>query len=142
WKQRLGVYTPANYETDRLLPVRHHGDSDTTYIIGAKNRNQLVLRGLSSSHKGQLLKGPTTKLKHNVPMSDAVFRSNRIHLVGQEGTGIRYLSFPVLTDPKGNIQIQEGVTAVNLGNDGPGVRTWLIQDPDAPRDTIYDFPSV
>jgi hypothetical protein len=142
WKQRLGLYTPANYETDRLLLVRHHGDSDTMYIAGAKNRNELVLRGFSSSHKGRLLKGPTTKLKHNVPMSDAVFRSNRIHMVGQEGTGIRYLSFPVVTDPNGSIQIRQGATVVNLGNDGPGVRTCLIQDPDAPRDTVYDFPSL
>jgi hypothetical protein len=142
WKQRLGLYTPANYETDRLLLVRHHGDSDTMYIVGAKNRNQLVLRGLSSAHRGQLLKGATTKLKHNVPMSDGVFRSNRIHLVGQEGTGIRYLSFPVVTDPNGNIQIRAGATPVNLANDGPGVRTCLIQDPEAPRDTVYDMPSV
>jgi hypothetical protein len=142
WKQRLGVYTPVDYETDRLLLVRHHGASNTMYIVGAKKRNQLVLRGLSSSHQGQLLKGPTTQLKHNVPMSDAVFRSNRIHLVGQEETGIRYLSFPVATDPRGNIQIRDGQRAVDLAKDGPGVRTCLIQDPEAPREIIYDSPSL
>jgi hypothetical protein len=139
-KQRIGLYTSPDYESSRLRLVRHHGNSSTMYIVGAKNRNQLVLRGLSPSHPGQLLKGPTIKLKHSVPIADAVFRNNRIHLVGPEGTGIRYLSFPVATAPNGTIQIREGARAVNLAIDGPGVRTCLIQDPLPNK--IYDWPSV
>jgi hypothetical protein len=141
-KQKLADYTPADYETTSMQLVRQHGKLDTVYFVGAKNRNELVLRGVSAAHPGKLLHGPSVRLKHNVPLVDAVLRNNRMHLVGQEGTGIRYFSFPIVTEPDGHIQIKDGARMVNVATEGPGVRTCLIQDPFAPRETIFDSPSV
>jgi hypothetical protein len=142
-KDRIGHYTSDDYGVSEYIPVRHHHTDPTKfYFVGTKGDGKKLV--VNAIYKGKLVTGPTLDLPFGAPLSDAVYRNGTLHLVGVEGKGIRYVSFPILVNENGFTVGSTGDLG-NLTDDNAksqGVVTELIIDPAAPTTLQYDVPSV